>query len=95
MNFKGKACRAGKDYFFMDIKGEMFKCGTTLEPLGNLFTGTFKPNKQALPCPVSHCNDSCQGFTSLVEEPKTPTLDSDLKYAVLKNYHKVKELLTP
>ncbi len=95
MNFKNKPCRAGKDYFFMDIHGEMYKCGTILEEsYGNLFKGTFSPGEFSLPCPVSRCNDSCHGVTSLVEKPEIPKLNSELKHTVLKNYHYFKEILS-
>ncbi len=95
-NFKGKLCRAGKDYFFMDIKGEMYRCGTLegQESYGNMFEGTFKPKQDVHPCPVSRCNDSCHGITSLIKMPAVPELDSDIKHSIMNGYHKVKSIFT-
>lgn len=93
VNFQNKLCRAGQDYFFMDIQGEMFKCGTVLESCGNMFRGTFQPAKKPMRCPVSRCNDSCHGVTSLIHKPTTPQVDPDFKYQVLKGYESLKSLL--
>lgn len=94
-NFQNIKCRAGKDYFFMDIQGNMFRCGT-LEgkvPYGNLFENTFVPGEEATPCPVCRCNDSCHGITSLIEQPAIPTIDSEFKHAILKGYQNVRKIL--
>lgn len=74
MNFKNKACKAGKNYFYMETNGDVFKCATVRDSNGNLFDGTFKPENELLICPKTACMDSCLGITSLKEMPKLPSL---------------------
>ncbi|MBI2968684.1 MAG: radical SAM protein [Bacteroidetes bacterium] len=72
MHFYNKLCRAGKDYFFMDLKGEVFRCCTIWDSYGNLYQGTFKPDTSAKPCTSHICHDHCHGMMSLIEEPQPP-----------------------
>jgi MoaA/NifB/PqqE/SkfB family radical SAM enzyme len=91
LNFKNKLCRAGKDYFYMEIDGEVYKCGTIRESCGNLFAGTFNPADHPMTCPMSHCNDSGLGVSSLVEEPTLPNLNLEPDTIFQKQFQKVKE----
>jgi MoaA/NifB/PqqE/SkfB family radical SAM enzyme len=74
MNFYGRSCKAGMDYFHMEIDGEVYNCGTIRESRGNLFKGTFKPNNSPIVCSAATCSDYCFGISSLVEKPETPKL---------------------
>lgn len=69
MNFYGRACKAGQDYFYMEIDGEVYNCGTIRESRGNLFEGTFKPNDSPLICSSTNCSDNCTGIASLLAKP--------------------------
>jgi MoaA/NifB/PqqE/SkfB family radical SAM enzyme len=91
MNFKNKLCKAGKNYFFMDIKGDVYKCVTINEPCGNIFDGTFSPADEPIRCPVSKCNDSCLGITSLLEIPEMPDIKPQQKKIFSSRFQKVKD----
>lgn len=77
MNFKNKLCKAGKNYFYMETDGEVYKCASVRESCGNLFDNTFKPNESSLKCPVNQCMDSCLGITSLEKMPPIPKLKKE------------------
>lgn len=47
-------CYAGVDYVFMNINGDVFRCGGILMPLGNIFEG-FELLDGPAACPVSEC----------------------------------------
>ncbi|MCF8258346.1 MAG: radical SAM protein, partial [Flavobacteriales bacterium] len=74
MHYQGQMCRAGKDYFHMELDGEVSRCCTIKESHGNLFQGTFSPNAEPLPCSAETCHDHCHGMMSLLESPKAPML---------------------
>jgi MoaA/NifB/PqqE/SkfB family radical SAM enzyme len=81
MKFKDMLCRAGKDFFYMNITGDLFTCGTILKPMGNLFDGTFRPNEKPMRCSAHRCNDNWLGILSLVKEPKVSALQiNPLRY---------------
>jgi len=90
LNFKNRLCRAGKDYFYMEINGEVYKCGTIRESCGNLFDGTFNPAEHPMTCPMTHCNDSGLGVSSLVKEPEMPKLEADATI-LQRQFQKVKD----
>lgn len=93
-NFHNRLCRAGKDYFFMDITGNMYRCGTLEGKIsyGNLFKGTFKPGSEVLPCPVCKCNDSSQGITSLTDMPAIPDVPSDFSNHLSIKFRQIKNI---
>lgn len=93
LNFKDKLCRAGKDYFYMEINGDVFSCVSTREYCGNLFEGTFLPAEHPIKCPVAHCYDSCLGITSLVEEPELPAIEMPHKSNISLRFLRVKQFL--
>lgn len=70
MNFNGQMCTAGKNYFQMELDGEVSRCCTIKESYGNLFQGTFVPDTKPRPCTSNICHDHCHGLMSLVEEPE-------------------------
>lgn len=73
MNFENQMCKAGKNYFHMDLHGEVSRCCTIKEEsYGNIYRGTFAPAKVPKPCTSNICNDHCHGMMSLIEEPKAP-----------------------
>lgn len=74
MRYKGQMCRAGKDYFHMELDGEVTRCCTIKESYGNLFDGTFIPDTEPRPCTSEICHDHCHGIMSLLEEPPVPVL---------------------
>jgi MoaA/NifB/PqqE/SkfB family radical SAM enzyme len=76
MHYQGELCNAGKNYFHMDIKGEITRCCTIEESYGNILDGTFKPDPEAKPCTAVKCNDHCQGMMSLLKEPEVPKMEA-------------------
>lgn len=65
MNFKGKGCEAGMNYFSMDPSGNVSRCGSISENHGNLFyTGIQFDNIPKL-CTASDCVDCYLGLVSL------------------------------
>jgi MoaA/NifB/PqqE/SkfB family radical SAM enzyme len=70
LKFKNKQCNAGKNYFHMDMKGDMFSCHTLMKPHGNMFDGTFKLNDEPTRCPNELCLDGDCGLLSQVDPPK-------------------------
>jgi MoaA/NifB/PqqE/SkfB family radical SAM enzyme len=91
MKFKNKQCNAGKNFFYMNVKGDLFNCGTLMKPHGNLFEGTFKPDDGPIRCPAEVCNDNCLGMLSLVDQPKMENLR---KKTFTDYYQSVKEMLS-
>ncbi|OYP35434.1 hypothetical protein [Rhodopirellula sp. MGV] len=47
-------CYAGVDYVYVDINGDVWRCGTYKMPLGNLFKG-FDLMSRPAPCPGTEC----------------------------------------
>jgi MoaA/NifB/PqqE/SkfB family radical SAM enzyme len=81
MDFYNKMCIAGKNYFYMDLHGDVTRCVTIREPYGNLYDGTFKPNDVATPCTVHACQDHCHGIMSLLEDVEPPVIE-DPEYSL-------------
>lgn len=94
MKFKNQHCRAGKDFFFMHVNGNVFNCGTILKPYGNLFDGTFKPDSQMMRCTAETCNDNWLGILSLKKEPTPPEMESELFYNIKEHYNTLKEVFS-
>lgn len=74
MQFKGNLCKAGTSYFLMDTKGDVYRCATISEPMGNMYEGTFVPKTDFERCPVNKCMDACFGIVSQVKEPEIPKI---------------------
>jgi MoaA/NifB/PqqE/SkfB family radical SAM enzyme len=74
MNFKGYNCSAGFNYFYMNIYGDIYRCVSIHEYLGNLFEHTFKPLYSPKPCDSDYCNDSCHGIISVEKNHIIPDL---------------------
>ncbi|MEM7818296.1 MAG: radical SAM protein [Candidatus Aenigmatarchaeota archaeon] len=49
---KGKLCRAGVNFFKVEVDGWVHRCPADEEDFGNLFKGTFKPKNKPYPCRV-------------------------------------------
>lgn len=77
MRFKGRMCKAGASYFLLDTKGDVYRCATLPEPMGNLYEGTFVPSASPAPCPTERCMDACFGIVSQVDEPAVPHIAGD------------------
>ncbi len=90
-DFKGKRCKAGKNYFFMDVKGDVYKCVTIREHCGNLYDGTFVAATEPLICPADKCNDSCLGITSLLDVPEIPDINKPTVRILDKPFKKIQE----
>lgn len=90
MEFKNRQCNAGKNFFYMNVKGDLFNCGTLQKPHGNLFDGTFKPNEHPIRCTAEICNDNCLGMLSLVNQPKMPEVESGVVKKLIDQYKLIK-----
>lgn len=82
MNFKGRMCKAGMSYFMMDTKGDVCRCATIPEAMGNMYDGTFRPRHESVPCPMDKCMDACFGIVSQVAEPEVPEIGAATKVAL-------------
>jgi MoaA/NifB/PqqE/SkfB family radical SAM enzyme len=93
MKFKNKLCKAGSNFFYMDVKGNVYRCATlNTVPMGNLFNGTFAAHRAPTPCPAEYCNDACFGITSQVEKltpPVIPPEKSRLKNLLTHYYRQI------
>jgi len=67
-NFYGRYCDAGYTFYFMDINGNVRRCGSIEKHYGNLFLGTFIPGRKARPCIAIQCIDCYLGFVSVKEK---------------------------
>lgn len=53
MFFRGHLCNAGSKFFKIEVNGNVRRCPSSSCSLGNLYKGTMKINKKALPCETS------------------------------------------
>lgn len=84
-DFHGHYCNAGNNFFFMDNKGNIQRCGSISKRYGNLFNGSFKPETKPKPCTVHDCLDCYLGFVSVTDK-KASKLNMLLeKYGKKKN----------
>jgi MoaA/NifB/PqqE/SkfB family radical SAM enzyme len=90
MKFKNQLCRAGKNFFYMNINGDVFSCGSIMNPNGNLFDGTFKPNEKPMCCTAETCNDNILGILALVNQPNI----EPGKKTLADRYRSIKELFS-
>lgn len=68
MKFTDYLCVAGSRYFFMDIRGDVYRCVSDRTYLGNMFNHTFSSMGKTEPCRVDYCNDSCNGIVSVLKD---------------------------
>lgn len=61
-HFKGRHCQAGIKYFFMNPEGDVFRCSSIPEKFGNLFKGSFPPDKISPYCSSESCRCSFEGI---------------------------------
>lgn len=54
-SFPGRPCRAGREFFFMDIAGGLRRCPGSAKSYGNFFSGRFRPDRTPRPCPFPRC----------------------------------------
>jgi MoaA/NifB/PqqE/SkfB family radical SAM enzyme len=48
-------CYAGVDYVYLDIDGNIYRCGMTKMRLGNILKDHYRLLSEAKSCPMSHC----------------------------------------
>jgi MoaA/NifB/PqqE/SkfB family radical SAM enzyme len=60
--FKGRHCLAGIKYFFMKPDGDVFRCSSINKNFGNLFKGTFLPDRISPYCNSETCRCSFEGI---------------------------------
>lgn len=68
LNYYGRYCEAGVNYFFLNPKGEISRCSTLQKPIGNLFNRTFKFDKKLKPCIACNCNDVYCGDAAISDK---------------------------
>lgn len=61
ISYYGRYCEAGKRFFVMDPSGNLKRCAATVKQYGNLFEGSFNPEKTSKPCPAEECTCPYQG----------------------------------
>lgn len=63
-HFEGRLCNAGKNFFKVEVDGNVRRCASCPGDMGNLYEGTFKLNELATPCSarkalcISQCNSN-------------------------------------
>lgn len=62
ISFLGKKCAAGHLAFVIDPSGKITRCNSLKNEYGNLFEGTFKPDKRSRRCTVRKCTCAYQGM---------------------------------
>lgn len=62
VSFLGRKCIAGHRAFVMGPSGRITRCNSVQNEHGNLFEGTFRPDKTARRCPVRRCSCTYQGM---------------------------------
>ena len=61
-NYFGTLCNAGKDFFVIDVNGDVTRCFSFLQPLfylGNITKGGFRQLSKPMPCLAARC--TCTG----------------------------------
>ncbi|MFP4459830.1 MAG: radical SAM protein [Candidatus Zixiibacteriota bacterium] len=89
-DFYGRRCEAGFRSFNMDAAGNLSRCLSTKRSYGNLFTGNYKFDKKARPCPLRYCGCPYEGFRLIKEEKasKAETLIEVLKEKISRKLNK-------
>lgn len=65
VNFFGKLCAAGGEYFKMDPAGNIIRCSSSMKRYGNFFEGKYRLDEGPKPCPMASCNCPYEGFRYL------------------------------
>jgi len=63
VNFFGRRCSAGQEFFRMDVRGNLTRCGTSSKRYGNLFEGEYHFDQAPKPCPFQRCTCPYEGIT--------------------------------
>jgi MoaA/NifB/PqqE/SkfB family radical SAM enzyme len=62
VNFFGKLCSTGVEYFRMTPSGDIFRCSSSWKKYGNLFSGGYRFDDKPTPCPLSNCDCPYEGI---------------------------------
>jgi MoaA/NifB/PqqE/SkfB family radical SAM enzyme len=62
-DFRGRICRAGRDFVSLSPRGEVTRCSTKL-PLGNLLDGSFRRLAEARRCDTDYCFHFCRKYAA-------------------------------
>lgn len=54
-SFFGQPCRGGKQFFFMNIGGDIRRCPSGSRSYGNFFAGRYRLDERPRPCPYPLC----------------------------------------
>jgi MoaA/NifB/PqqE/SkfB family radical SAM enzyme len=65
-NYRGKQCRAGKDFFIMDRNGNLKRCSNTFRTYGNFFESSMNRDAVIRPCPVKKCGCPYEGIRNVM-----------------------------
>ncbi|MCJ7611781.1 MAG: radical SAM protein [Candidatus Aminicenantes bacterium] len=53
--YLGKACRAGRDFLFMNVEGNIRRCPGSAKSYGNFLDGSYSLDRTPRPCPFPRC----------------------------------------
>lgn len=67
LDFYSHYCNAGKNYFFVDMNGNISRCSTIRDNCGNLFRSEYRFNTKPTPCTVRNCYDVYCGITAVTD----------------------------
>ncbi|MEW6169943.1 MAG: radical SAM protein [Candidatus Omnitrophota bacterium] len=67
-NFKGKFCEAGKKFVVMNTMGDIYRCHSQKDYLGNIFIEQIKLYDKIKQCIVSKCGCPAFGYKYILEK---------------------------
>jgi MoaA/NifB/PqqE/SkfB family radical SAM enzyme len=66
-SYYGQQCRAGKDFFSMDRKGDLNRCSNIFRSYGNFMESTMVRDQIARPCPAKKCGCPYEGIRNVLD----------------------------
>ena len=88
-NWKGRKCGFGYNGFIVYYNGDIVRCHTDKQYLGNIYDGAFIPFKKKKECTYSYCKCASEGF---IGNPKFKPYNSEETFSYMvehyaKNYY--------
>lgn len=68
LNFYGTYCEAGVNYFGVKQNGDIIRCYSLPNTIGNLYNGNFPVNNKIKPCISHQCIDCYNGVASVTNK---------------------------
>jgi MoaA/NifB/PqqE/SkfB family radical SAM enzyme len=75
-NYRGRACRAGRDFVSLAPNGDVFRCSRRTR-LGNLLDGSLVRRAGPTPCDTSYCFYFCEKYAAPGAAAEPPADEAD------------------